>query len=379
VVYSPALGPLAETAATLGVRVISDLDQPPWTPDVIHGQHHIELMTALLRFPLVPVIGVSIGSIPWQERLPRHPRVVRYVAPSLPTRNRLIDECGIPSEDIEIVPLFVDLDRFKLRAPLPTVPRRALVFSNTASDATYLGPIRAACERWNIELDVIGAASGRVDREPEHALPQYDIVFAVATSAAQALAVGCATILVDPSGVGGMVTSDRFEYLRDRSFGHTALTETITIDAIATQVARYDPPDAARVGARVRAEQSLTLTVEKYLDLYQLAIQSSSAWTDDISTRMSAEAEANAAYLAHVGAIVGLLLDRTNEAASVARQLDDLRVQHESLLRDLEAVVSSRTWRARGAILRLPRVQRAYESINRRITRLHEELMRDDS
>ena len=51
IVYSPRLGKLAEAFQSKSIPVVSDLNSIRVMPDIIHGQHHLETMTALSRFP----------------------------------------------------------------------------------------------------------------------------------------------------------------------------------------------------------------------------------------------------------------------------------------------------------------------------------------
>jgi hypothetical protein len=54
VAYSTLLGAVAEDLRAATIPVIDNLAQLAAPPDVIHGQHHLDTMTAALRFPGVP-------------------------------------------------------------------------------------------------------------------------------------------------------------------------------------------------------------------------------------------------------------------------------------------------------------------------------------
>ena len=53
IVYSTQLGTLAEELRQKTVPVVDDLEAISTTPDIIHGQHNLATMTALLRRPLL--------------------------------------------------------------------------------------------------------------------------------------------------------------------------------------------------------------------------------------------------------------------------------------------------------------------------------------
>ena len=121
--------------------------------------------------PARPGLFVCHGWQPWEESPPRFPRFLRYVAVDFTTRERLVSEGGIPPERVEVVLNFVDLDRFRPRPPLPPRPRRALVFSNQASERTFLPAVREACARFGIALEVAGVAAGIPLERPEERSP----------------------------------------------------------------------------------------------------------------------------------------------------------------------------------------------------------------
>lgn len=281
------------------VPVIDDLGLLSAPPDLIHGQHHVESMTALLHFPNVPAVFFCHGWLPWEENPPQFPRILRYVAVDHTCRDRLIHEHAIPEERVRVILNFVDLQRFNARAQLPARPRRALVFSNYMNEGTGLGAIREACRRRGIELDAIGIGVGCTDAHPEELLGRYDLVFAKARCALEALAVGTAVVLCDTAGVGPMVTAGNLDQLRRLNLGVRALQERIRPDVIEREVARYDPEDAAEVTRRIRAEAALEPAVDEIVALYQEVLREHSmrGTSDAVG-----ESRAAAAYLRWVTA-----------------------------------------------------------------------------
>jgi Glycosyltransferase Family 4 len=145
IAYSSLLGEVAEELRAATVPVIDRLDALAVAPDLIHGHHHLETMTALLHFPNVPALSFCHGWLPWEEMPPKFSRISRYVAVDQTCRDRLILEHAIPEQRVRLLLNFVDLKRFKPRAALPQKPKRALVFSNYASEENILPTIRAAC------------------------------------------------------------------------------------------------------------------------------------------------------------------------------------------------------------------------------------------
>ncbi|MDQ2936824.1 MAG: glycosyltransferase [Acidobacteriota bacterium] len=140
VAYSSDLGDVAEEIRAANVPVVNTLEGLP-PPDVIHGQHHLDTMVALLHFPGVPAIYVCHGWLPWEELPPRFPRILRYVAVDHVCRDRLVER-RITDDRIRVLLNWVDLERFKPRPPLPERPKRALVFSNHATEQNSISAVR---------------------------------------------------------------------------------------------------------------------------------------------------------------------------------------------------------------------------------------------
>ena len=272
VVYAPDTGPIARELRKATVPVVNNLSALSVPPDCIHGNHAAELMTALLHFPGVPAVFFCHSWIGWSNAPPHFPRILRYVAVDYTCRDRLLLEHGIDEARLRVLLNSVDLERFRPRSPLPEKPRRALVFSNTANDSTHLASVREACRRAGITLDTVGAETNNSTSQPELLLGQYDLVFAKARCALEAMAVGSAVILCDMFGSGPMVTTADFDRLRRLNFGMRALDRPIDAGLLETEIARYDAGDAAQVSRRVRETAGLDSLVDETVALYREVI-----------------------------------------------------------------------------------------------------------
>lgn len=269
--YSPRLGSLAEDLRRQGLSVygnLADLDQ---APDIIHGQHHLETMTALSRFPHTPVVHFCHGAIPWEEIPPIHPRILHYVAVSAFLQRQLVDRYHVPAPRTHLIPNFVDLSRFRPRAPLPPFPEKALAFSNQISNSNIARLIRSACWRQGVRLKVLGMANRTPSDAPEEILPSYDIVFARGRSALEALACGVAVICCDVEGMGPIVTTQNFERLYQANFGLSILQTPVSTGSLIEELRRYDARDAAEVFKMAREVLDMRHAVDSILDVYSLA------------------------------------------------------------------------------------------------------------
>lgn len=159
-------------------------------------------------------------------------------------------------EKVSVLLNAVDLETFRQRSPLPPKPRRAVVFGNLAHELTFLPAVRSACRRASIEIDVISAAAGTAVTHPESILGQYDIAFAKARCALEAMACGLAVILCDAPGVGGMVRLADLDRLRRLNFGVRTLRKPLSEETILAELALYDADDARAVSDRIRQTAS---------------------------------------------------------------------------------------------------------------------------
>lgn len=289
VVYSPALGVIAKELRAWTVPVTSDLRTITVAPDVIVGNYHLGTMTALQQFADVPAIVVCHG----EGLAPKFPRIRRYVAVDRTCRDYLTSELGIDPNTIELILSSVDLARFPKRPSLPARPARAALFGNQFEDNQQLRAVRAACLEEGIATDVIGSGAGEVAAEPERLLRQYDLVFARARCALEAMATGAAVILTGPTRMGEMVTAANLDDHRPLNFGRRSLTTPIDVQSVRREIARYDAADAGEVCRRVRASASLDMAVAQIVRLAGEVIEEQRESERDIS----AEYAATASYL----------------------------------------------------------------------------------
>lgn len=339
VVYSPETGEIARELRRATVPVVGDLAGVAEAPEVIHGNQSAELMTALLHFPGVPAVFFChswIGG--WSNEPPRFPRLLRYVAVDDTCRDRLALEHGVGPERLRVLLNAVDLERFRPRPPLPARPARALVFSNTANDSTHLGAVREACRRAGLTLDVVGAEANNPTSQPEALLGRYDLVFAKARCALEAMAVGAAVVLCDMYGSGPLVTTGELERLRRLNFGMRALDRPLNADVLAGEVARYDAADAAEVSRRIRETAGVDSLVEEIIELYREVVAEHAAGAPPGALE---ESRAAAAY------VRSLALASKKEAAAFREEL----------------VAGSLTLRLRNQLPRFPLLERAVRRV----------------
>ncbi len=276
IIYSPELGDLARELHALTIPVVDDLNSIGAPPDIIHGHHHMETMTALLQFPGVPAVYFCHDWFSGLDSPPAFPRVLRYVAVDQTCFEKLIFEHAVPEERVRLLFSFIDDARFKPRAPLPAQPKHALLYCNYTTDDANLAAVREACATTGLELDVVGLGMGNASREPEKLLRDYDIVFAKSRAAAEALAVGTAVIIYCMRSAGPIVTASELEQLLPSNFGVRAMKSYTSAQSLTQhlcrEIARYDARDAREASARVRHLLGREKSIDKILMLYEEVI-----------------------------------------------------------------------------------------------------------
>ncbi len=270
-VFTSTAGGMAEELRDAGIAVTARLGRLRKPPDIIHGHHLVPTLLAIQHWPTAPAIHVCHDHTSPYDATPIHPNIYRHFGVSRVCVGRLVGD-GVPASRASLLLNFVDLARFSPRAPLPEHPRRGLVFSNYAHEGSHLPAVREACGLAGLELDVAGTGVGKIVTRPEGLLGRYDIVFAKARAAMEAMAVGTAVILCDFSGVGPMVTAAGFDELRPLNFGFEALRDPLGPEPLLREIARYDPEDAERVRDLLRSRAGLVAAVESLVAIYEEVI-----------------------------------------------------------------------------------------------------------
>jgi hypothetical protein len=266
-VYAPTQGQLAQELRTRGVSVISDI-RAAKKPDIIHGTFYFETLIACDAFPDTPMVFQTHAALIWMALPPKSPSL-RAVMSVDDACTWSIRSTGIDALDIVMTLNFADTEKFAPRSPLPTAPRKALVFSNYAQPGAYPEILKRRCAAFGIEVDIAGSGVGAATTEPQVLLREYDLVFAKGRCAIEAIAVGCAVIPCDVRGMAALVSTSNFDELRRRNFGWSTHTTPHDSEFLDEQIRAYDPADVALVQARMRAEGSMHTAIDQLEDVYR--------------------------------------------------------------------------------------------------------------
>lgn len=274
-VYSPQIGAIAKLLLPSGVQVARELRDAPWTPDVIHGQHHLPAMAAIARFPAASAIYYCHGTQPWVERPPVHSRISRYVMMCEWMVLRARAELRLAPEHVTFIPNFVNTTRFSEVRQAPAQIRSALLFGGSRLPESQLLQLEAACAALHIKLDKIGHAYKNHRPRPEVFLQQYDLVFAIGKCALEAMATGCAVVPVIPGQAGALVTTDTFDEWAFSNFGPRYFMSSSQINErwLRKQLDTYSALDLERVTAKVRGKCTIDGAVDRLEAIYREAAQ----------------------------------------------------------------------------------------------------------
>lgn len=272
-IFTFRMGDLSQELIEKGINVTTSLKQLKLIPDIIHAHHNITALKAISFFKFTPVVyfihdRTSVFDHPYQ-----HKNILRYVAVDYNCRERYCLENNFKEEDIEIVYNWVNTDRFRLKEQINKQPKKALVFSNYLNDNNNIyHQIKEACKDLGVELEIIGYSSGNICLQPEKILHKYDLVFAKAKAAIEAMATGAAVIVCDFRGLGGIVTSSNMKHFRDFNFGMKLMTNVPTKNNLIAEINKYDSCETIKISEYIIKESNFCLVVSHLEKIYSTVI-----------------------------------------------------------------------------------------------------------
>jgi hypothetical protein len=289
-VFSGLPEPREEMRRQHGMEICDELPDLPFVPDVIHAQHHLATMATLLSLPGVPAVYHCHGAV-MREKQPRHPRIYRYLAMSRTLRERILIESGFEPDRVELFCNWFDAKRFvTVRDPAPKI-RKALIYHGYHTRATPTSlTIREACRQAGVRLDLAGKRAERKILKPEVELAEYDLVFASGKSAIDALACGCAVMVLGLRGCGPLVTPENFDRLREVNFAIAANDPSHTTCQVHRQITGYDPESTQEVTRRLRTQSELRQALDRLEQIYRQVIEQARAHPPDPIAELSAAA-----------------------------------------------------------------------------------------
>jgi hypothetical protein len=167
------------------------------------------------------------------------PQLPAAVAAVVALNERVAARMRSFATEVEVVRLRQPIDtlRFTPRSPLPEVPRRALLLSNTPH-ADRLEMIESACAKAGLELRRRGGVAGdSTDIRPD--LVAAEIVIGYGRSILEAMACGRAAYVYDWQGGDGWVTRESYEEIEAGGFGGRTGRLSVDRDSLSEDLGRY--------------------------------------------------------------------------------------------------------------------------------------------
>jgi hypothetical protein len=268
-IFTYRIGMIGNDLKKAGINVVNNLNRLKNIPDIIHAHHNPTTMDVLIKFRDTPVIFFLHDKTSLFDRPLKNRRILKHVAVDFNCLDRFIKEGAIEKRYTKVIYNWVDTNKFRLRNHFPDKPQSALVFSNYATTENHYRIIAAACKRAGLPLHALGEGMGTAVKNPEDILGQYDLVFAKAKAAIEAIATGAGVIVCDYAGFGEMVSQLNITHLRRFNFGRKTLTRKWDVDLIITEINKFNCNENRLNALTIRNEASFEKTLEEITMLYR--------------------------------------------------------------------------------------------------------------
>jgi hypothetical protein len=235
VLYAPEPANGVEVALDRGLTVVSEPDLPEGCDAVLAQDAGVSLQLAE-RYPEAPQIFVAHSE---SFDLQTPPQLRGVVGRVVALNDRVAAKMRSLAAGVEVVRMTqpIDTERFASRAPLPEVPRRALLLSNTPN-SDRLGLLERACEAAGMELARVGGLGGQV-ADPRERLAGADVVVGYGRSILEAMACGRAAYVYDWNGGDGWMTAESYPEIEADGIAGRSGRTVLDAEALAEDLRRY--------------------------------------------------------------------------------------------------------------------------------------------
>jgi len=249
-VFYVELGPGVDIGRQFGLELRNREDDLPVTCDVVFAQESITSYQLADRYPTTPQ-AFAVHADEYDLSVP--PQLPGVVQALVVLNDRIERQVRALALTPEIVRLRqpVDTKRFYPRTALNDPPKRALLLGNYV-DLDRRDLLMQACHASGIELQHLGATSGKWATQPELELCGADIVIGKARVIVEAMASGRAAYVYDHNGGDGWVTPERYLLLESDNFGGQAEPTARNLEGLRADLAAYSPEPRERVDAPLR-------------------------------------------------------------------------------------------------------------------------------
>jgi hypothetical protein len=265
--FSPEVGAGAQVAAERGVALVTEAQLPAECDGVLVQDAAVSLQLAD-RYPSAPQLFVAHSE---SFDLQAPPQLGGVVSLVVAMNDRVAARMRSYASEREVVRLRqpIDTERFISRNPLPQVPERVLLLSNTPL-ADRMAVLESACEAAGLELVRIGGIDGQT-ADPRSAIAAADIVVGYGRSILEAMACGRAAYVYDWNGGEGWVTADSYPEIEANGIAGRSGRVMVDADSLVEDFGRYSasmgPVNHDLAIANHRANVHAQQLVELFRDL----------------------------------------------------------------------------------------------------------------
>ena len=268
VVYSPYIGKLHTLFNSIQVPLVDNVKQLDRDFEIAHINHNITAFEIREAFPNLPIIFQSHGVLPTLEFPPFVDlNFSKFLAVSEEVRTNL-GKFGISETNVDIFRNPVDETLFTDQTKINSVPKKALVISNTIDDVTA-NNIRQACQNLGITCEFIGS---RFRYVPNVQLPslicQSDIVFSLGRGVIESMFCGRVPFIIDFQGGDGLVTPDNFYQHIKNNFSARTYAKVFLVEELENEIQNYKSDHGEMLRNLAIKEFSASSQVDKILSIY---------------------------------------------------------------------------------------------------------------
>lgn len=352
--HSRELGSAAEYAETLGLRVVGDAHDLPAELDAAFVHSSVSSHELAAVRPDLPQVFIAHGSY-FDMYVP--PQIDGAVVTVVTLwGGAALRMAGLATNiPVETLTQPVDRTRFRDRAPIGTSARRALILSNYL-DGERRERIERACELAGLEWQHVGATGKGQQARPEDAINKADVVIGKGRVVVEAMACGRAAYLYDMWGCDGWCSAETYEQFVFAGFSGNATPRDPSAEQIAEDLRSY----SAELGPWGVNTVALNHRLDAHAArLIELAASAGGDGARSAGTRDQAEELARLSRQswrhegqAHVHS--EYLKQQAQRIEALERDLDASRRESQALVRELDAIRGSKSWRLTAPLRRTP-------------------------
>jgi hypothetical protein len=268
VVYSAYLGKLRTLFESIQVPVVDNVKKLDHDFEIAHVNHNINAFEIREAFPSLPIILQSHGIFPTLDHPPFIDlNISRYLGVSEEVQSNLA-KFGISENEVDIFRNPVDESLFTPQSRINSMPKRALVISNTIDDVTA-NNIRQACQNLGITCEFIGS---RFKAVPNQELPslicQNDIIFSLSRGVIESIFCGRVPFVIDFQGGDGLVTPDNFFQHIKNNFSARTFAKEFSVEELEVEIQKYNQGQGEILRNLALKEFSASSQADKILAIY---------------------------------------------------------------------------------------------------------------